>query len=89
MLGEICKGGAMNTGKIIGVIASTLALGWIVLFLSSSGILVNSEVREWGQKDKLVCHYFTGISVIQIYYLYSPDGSWGRSICPRLYSFGQ
>lgn len=63
-----------------------IAVAWVVLFLTASGVLVFGErlssPRE-GQ-DSLRCIYFTGMGFVERPYWYSETGMMGRSVCPRL-----
>ncbi|TJW14940.1 MAG: hypothetical protein E5W82_09445 [Mesorhizobium sp.] len=74
------------------VIMIAAVAAYVLLLLSNSGVLVGSElvqadpVREAaGQaQDYFYCRYFTGRSVIQVDFWYSPNGIMGRAQCPFL-----
>ena len=70
-------------------IVIALALGWLVLFLSSSGVLVFShQHRPAGAgQDVLSCSYFSGVSIIEKQFWYSENGILGREACPRIHRF--
>jgi hypothetical protein len=62
--------------------SSVVLLGaWVVLYLSSYGVLVQSEELE---QSKLRCTYFIATEVHSVDYD-RPQ----RQLCPRLWGFGQ
>jgi len=68
-----------------------LVASCLTLFLTGTGVLIHSQGPERlhaddGQ-DGLRCSYFTGLSVIEREYWYSPNGMTGRTVCPRVLRF--
>jgi hypothetical protein len=65
-----------------------VAVAWLVLYLSSSAVLIGSEIRlEPGESHRyLRCQYFTGTGVIERQFWYSETGVMGRDVCARLIS---
>lgn len=75
-----------------------VASGWIALFLSGKGILIDQEkvdpgeqriVEGWGDvgeadQASLVCTYFVATRTRQQVFWYSPNGMFGRADCPTL-----
>jgi hypothetical protein len=72
----------------LGIVAAAL-IGWLVLTLTTHGVLVWSERHrpaDAGQ-DVLTCSYFTGLGIASVDFWYSPNNIFGRAICPRLRNF--
>lgn len=70
--------------KLVSVLVTTvIALGWVALFLSSKGVLINSERVAGKNQDNLLCTYFIATSTIDITYWYAPNGFMGKAACPR------
>ena len=68
-----------------------LVASCLILFLTGTGVLINSQGPERlhanNGQDRLRCSYFTGLSIINIEYRYSPNGIVGRTVCPRVVKF--
>jgi hypothetical protein len=78
-----------NRGQMFWLKSFVLAaiIGWGALFLSSSAILVGSEIvpsQQAGGQSSLTCSYFTGTGLIERMFWYSKDGVMGKAACPRL-----
>jgi len=71
--------------KRILVLAAILLVGaWALLFLSSRGVLIGSEIEGvWP-----TCTYFTGTSILKLRINFDRRDQLGRPLCPRLYDFG-
>ncbi|TGP24886.1 hypothetical protein EN827_07080 [Mesorhizobium sp. M1D.F.Ca.ET.184.01.1.1] len=74
------------------VIIIAAVAAYVLLLLSNSGVLVGSELvqadpvrKAAGEaQDYFHCRYFTGRSVVEIDFWYSPNGFMGRAQCPFL-----
>jgi hypothetical protein len=81
------------------IIAAVIALTWLGLLLTDTGVLV-AEIRvEPGQEfvvedygnlkeskqASLVCSYFNGSKVLRTVFWYAPNNIMGRDSCPFLY----
>ena len=81
----------MKSGLWFKITGGVLVASCFILFLTGTGVLINSEGPERlhaddGQ-DGLRCSYFTGLSGIDREYWYSPNGMTGRTVCPRVLRF--
>ncbi len=71
----------------IAIIIFIVLIGWLILFFSSSGILVYGEspkIKSGNGQETIECIYFTGTGFIHTNYWYSPNGILGRPACPRI-----
>lgn len=68
-----------------------IAVAWLVLMLSTHGVLVWSSGRippvSAGAQAILQCTFFTGLELVALPNWYSSDGVLGKAICPRLKDF--
>ncbi len=64
---------------------------WLLLYLTASGILVNSAGPYAGAglgQKQIDCTYFHGTGMVTKTHLYSSNGLIGRTVCPRLTTLG-
>ena len=76
--------------QILGVAVVGLIGVLVALFLTSHGVLIDSELVQSHQPQgqaHLECSYFTGSSIVTTEFWYSPNGFMGRALCPRLHDF--
>lgn len=74
----------VNNFYVLAFVVVALIIGWVLLFVTSHGMLISSEQTG----SILRCNYFTGTSVLTMDFNYAPNGLFGRAICPRLVNFG-
>ena len=67
--------------RLIWSLAFVAAAGWVALYLSGYGILIN---EERSRQNMLTCQYFIATQVVEKNYLHAANGILGRAACPRL-----
>lgn len=77
--------------RLVGIAVVLLMACWLVLLLSTHGVLVWSSgpipPKNERSQATLDCTFFTGLGTVTLGYYYSSDGVMGRTICPRLKDF--